>query len=258
MCLRAKRVIAALIVFGSLSFMPFTLKAQEQFPVITRWENGNGYDADGQKITGTWAFDSVNEAVEGKYVQFDETGMVRQKAKNPGAGDLEENYTPTEQEPAHISLRVEAFDGFEGTVEVTLVEAGGITKQCELTPKNYYGCNVPVNSGVYAIQSVEAYDGSYLYETAYPAEQHTLSIRETILLKIQVTEEVTGRVAAAQQPRQKELGDKSGEPKEIKEERGNQRVDAIKQRWILYVGAAGLAALLAGGLLHRKKKNRYD
>lgn len=253
MCMRVKRVMAALIVFGSLSFMPLAVKA-EPLPVIVKWEDGSGYDADGQKIAGTWAYDSVNK--EGKYVQFDEAGTVRQKAENPGAGDLEENYTPTEQEPAQISLRAEAFEGFDGTVLVTLAEAGGITKQCELTPKNHYGCNVPVSSGVYAIQSVEAYDGSFLYEAVYPTEQHTLSIQETILLKIQITGEVTGRVAAVSRPRQED--NRAEKQEEIKEERGNQKVDSMKQRWVLYVGAAGLVVLLAGGLLRHKKKNRYD
>ena len=252
----AKGVMAALIVFGSLCFMPLTVKAQEPLPVIVKWEDGSGYDADGQKIAGTWAYDSVNK--EGKYVQFDEVGTVRQKAENPGAGDLEENYTPTEQEPAQISLRAEAFEGFDGTVVVTLAEAGGMTKQCELTPKNYYGCNVPVNSGVYAIQSVEAYDGSFLYEAVYPTEQHTLSIQETILLKIQITGEVTGKVVAVPQPRQEGKENRTEKPEEIKEERGNRNVDSMKQRWVLYVGAASLAVLLAGGLLHHKKKNRYD
>lgn len=256
MCMRAKGAMVALIVFGSLCFMPFTVKAQEQLPVITRWENGSGYDADGQKIAGTWAYDSVNEAVEGKYVQFDETGTVLQKAKKPEAGNLEENYTPTEQEPAHISLRVEVFDGFEGTVVVTLAEAGGITKQCELTPENYYGCNVPVNSGVYAIQSVEAYDGNYLYETACPAEQYELSEQETILLKIRVTNEQKGRVSERKDNLSSDGRDTC---KEIKTEGGQEKMSTEKQRWVYAVGASGFAVLLVSWLaLHHKKRNRYD
>ncbi len=47
-------------------------------PEIIRWECGGGYDRDGNRITGAWAYDTTGQA--GKYVLFDGDGMVQKKA----------------------------------------------------------------------------------------------------------------------------------------------------------------------------------
>lgn len=61
----------------SVSVLAVTI---EELPVISRWENGNGYDEDGNRLEDTWAYDSLHEA--GRYVLFGKTGEVLQKQKN--------------------------------------------------------------------------------------------------------------------------------------------------------------------------------
>ena len=54
----------------------------EELPVITRWENGNGYGEGGKRLEDTWAYDSVHEA--GRYVLFGKTGEVLKKFRELG------------------------------------------------------------------------------------------------------------------------------------------------------------------------------
>ena len=77
-----KRIIFVLTC-TALCFMfsiPVMAMDIEELPVITRWENGNGYGEGGKRLEDTWAYDSVHEA--GRYVLFGKTGEVLKKSEN--------------------------------------------------------------------------------------------------------------------------------------------------------------------------------
>ncbi|MEY8493375.1 hypothetical protein AALC16_10250 [Lachnospiraceae bacterium 29-91] len=130
----AKRKIYIVILISCLTGCLFGIHASaseavpEGLPEIVRWECGGGYDRDGNRIIGAWAYDTVNEA--GRYVLFDGNGMVQKKADNwETRNQVEEYYTPTEQDSGTIALRSERFPGFDGEIYVTIGYENGVTRK---------------------------------------------------------------------------------------------------------------------------------
>lgn len=79
---------------------------QQELPEIIRWEEGRGFDEQGEQIVGSWAYDTVN--VEGKYVLFDDMGNVSAKTDQWKERETyAENFTDTEQATATLALRTE-------------------------------------------------------------------------------------------------------------------------------------------------------
>ena len=76
----SKRKMCCLIATCSLLVCMFRAEVfakeneQQELPEIIRWEEGRGFDEQGEQIVGSWAYDTVN--VEGKYVLFDDMGNV--------------------------------------------------------------------------------------------------------------------------------------------------------------------------------------
>lgn len=77
-----KRKMCCLIATCSLLVCMFRAEIfakgneQQELPEIIRWEEGRGFDEQGEQIVGSWAYDTVN--VEGKYIS------VRNKAGYKG------------------------------------------------------------------------------------------------------------------------------------------------------------------------------
>lgn len=160
-------VFGMTLAIGILKADPVCAENQGKLPEIASWQNGFGYQEDGTQITGGWAYDMVNPA--GRYVQFGEDGSVIQKTENPDTMDMGENYTGTELVPATLAIRAELFDGFSGTVTVLVEGSGGIQRTVELRQDNFYGLNIPVNSGDYRVIKAEARDEIHSYVTQFPA-----------------------------------------------------------------------------------------
>lgn len=102
----------------------------EDLPQIVSWQDGKGYQSDGTFIADGWGYDTVNPA--GKYVLFDENGMVQLRTETMDPVNAEDEYSGTELEPANIAVRAEIFEGFTGKVHVTIEENGGVQREIDL------------------------------------------------------------------------------------------------------------------------------
>ena len=80
----------------------------ENLPQIVSWQDGKGYQSDGTFIADGWGYDTVNPA--GKYVLFDENGMVQLRTETMDPVNAEDEYSGTELEPANIAVRAEIFE----------------------------------------------------------------------------------------------------------------------------------------------------
>lgn len=126
----------------------------ENLPQIVSWQDGKGYQSDGTFIADGWGYDTVNPA--GKYVLFDENGMVQLRTETMDPVNAEDEYSGTELEPANIAVRAEIFEGFTGMVHVTIEENGGVQREIDLDSSVFFEWNLSVNSGNYRLKSVEA------------------------------------------------------------------------------------------------------
>ena len=154
-------------------------------PEIIRWECGGGYDRDGNRITGAWAYDTTGQA--GKYVLFDGNGMVQKKADRwEDRDNAEEYYTSTENRDGNIALRSEVFSGFDGEIAVTVESENGVSRQFVLSRENLYEWNVPAPEGAYRIREVKAMDGRSVYAADYPEEPLLLEEKGLVLACIKV------------------------------------------------------------------------
>ena len=93
----------------------------EGLPVIIRWEAGNGYDGNGSRITGGWAYDTANEA--GRYVLFDENGMVLKKAESWETRDDTEELVLRQEK---VQVKRELFFGTILTFPFLLISHGSV------------------------------------------------------------------------------------------------------------------------------------
>ncbi len=240
----------------------------EDLPVIVRWEEGGGFDGAGNRITQGWAYDTASEA--GKFVLFDENGVVQKKADSWESRDeMGEYFTFTEQETGTIALRAAVFDGFEGEIAVTVEEENGAVKKYILSPDNLYEFNIPAHSGGYQIQKAEAADSSYVYLAEYSKEPFHMEENGLFLCGIQVTDQIAGEVHKEQQDTlitAENFLEEAGERrqavagKETVSHRGNtgKRDTDRKSLGIRYLFlGAGLVVILATGLLIRSRKRRY-
>lgn len=154
-------------------------------PEIIRWECGGGYDRDGNRITGAWAYDTTGQA--GKYVLFDGDGMVQKKADRwEDRDNAEEYYTSTENRDGNIALRSEVFSGFEGEIAVTVESENGVSREFVLSRENLYEWNVPAPEGAYRIREVKAMDKRSVYAAEYPKEPLLLEEKGLVLACIKV------------------------------------------------------------------------
>ena len=119
----------------------------ENLPQIVSWQDGKGYQSDGTFIADGWGYDTVNPA--GKYVLFDENGMVQLRTETMDPVNAEDEYSGTELEPANIAVRAEIFEGFTGKVHVTIEENGGVQREIDLDSSVFFEWNLSVNSGNY-------------------------------------------------------------------------------------------------------------
>ena len=149
-------------------------------PEIIRWECGGGYDRDGNRITGAWAYDTTGQA--GKYVLFDGDGMVQKNADRwEDRDNAEEYYTSTENKDGNIALRSEVFSGFEGEIAVTVESENGVSREFVLSRENLYEWNVPAPEGAYRIQEVKVMDEQSVYAAEYPKEPLLLEEKGLVL-----------------------------------------------------------------------------
>lgn len=164
-------------------------------PEIIRWECGGGYDCDGNRITGAWAYDTTGQA--GKYVLFDGDGMVQKKADRwENRDNAEEYYTSTENRDGNIALRSEVFSGFDGKIAVTVESENGVSREFVLSQENLYEWNVPAPEGSYRIREVKAMDERSVYAAEYPEEPLILEEKGLVLVCVKVD----GRKTEAIQP----------------------------------------------------------
>lgn len=249
-----------LIVFFYLSIEVYAESMNEKdLPQIVRWEGGYGYDKEGTMILGSWAYDTVNNA--GKYVLFGAEGSVLQKADNWAEKDnISENFSLTEQETATIALRADVSPSFSGEISVVLVEKNGLKKSYTLNQDNML--NIPVCSGEYEIESVEAFDDKYVYGVEYPLDRHFIQEKELFLLKIKVTEQIQGTVSV------QEKGEKKGSSIELNRETESKQDDRQEdeamlsengiKKYMFFMLCCIAAIGLTGYLLLRNKRNKYN
>lgn len=270
-----KRICRTILITCLVFFMSGSCVSAEEIPgdlpVIARWEEGCGFDSAGMQITGGWAYDSVNEA--GKYVLFDENGMVQRKAERwEGREDAGEYFTPTEQETGTIALRSEVFEGFAGEISVTVEEENGTAKKYVLSPANLYEFNIPAHSGRYRILRAEAADDTHVYLAEYSREPFCMEENGLFLCSIQVTDQQAGEVQQKQQETPVEAEgrleeENTGERRQavsgretdyhkgsIGERNGSIRSLDLKY---LFLGA-GIVVILAVGLWVRSRKKKYQ
>lgn len=269
-----KRICRTILITCLVFFMSGSCVSAEEIPgdlpVIARWEEGCGFDSAGMQITGGWAYDSVNEA--GKYVLFDENGMVQRKAERwEGREDAGEYFTSTEQETGTIALRSEVFEGFAGEISVTVEEENGTVKKYVLSPANLYEFNIPAHSGRYRILRAEAADDAHVYLAEYSREPFRMEENGLFLCSIQVTDQQAGEV------QQKQRGTPAEAEGRLEEENTGERRQAVSGRETgyhkesigerngsthsldlkyLFLGA-GIVMILAAGLLVRSRKKKY-
>lgn len=170
-----------------------------------------------------------------------------------------ENFTDTEQPSATLALRTECFTGFTGKISVTIQKENGASRQYELSEDNLYEQNIPVNTGIYMVKSVEAADEECVYKTEYSQEELKVKPDQLLLLKIMVMEEEIGTVAEIQKEKSenslhteiKETVDEENIIKTLLEE------DQGSVKYLLGIGILSGTALVIG-LLVRKKRNKYD
>lgn len=262
-------LIACLLVFTSGSRVSAE-EIPENLPVIARWEEGCGFDSAGMQITGGWAYDSVNEA--GKYVLFDENGMVQRKAERwEGREDAGEYFTSTEQETGTIALRSEVFEGFAGEISVTVEEENGTVKKYVLSPANLYEFNIPAHSGRYRILRAEAADDAHVYLAEYSREPFCMEENGLFLCSIQVTDQKAGEVQQKQQGTPAETEDRPEEENTGERRQAVSGRETVRRKDKIWEGSmgthsldlkylflgAGIVVILAAGLLVRSRKKKY-
>lgn len=164
----------------------------ENLPQIVSWQDGKGYQADGTIISNGWGYDTVNPA--GKYVLFDENGIVQLRTETMDHVNAEDEYSGTELEPANIAVRAEIFEGFTGKIHVTIEENGGVQKDIDLDSSVFFEWNLPVNSGNYRIKSVEAIQNDQKFVTEFDNNYKNLPEQGLIVMKVKVKNELVDAV----------------------------------------------------------------
>ena len=140
----------------------------EELPVITRWENGNGYGEGGKRLEDTWAYDSVHEA--GRYVLFGKTGEVLKKSENwEKKEQVSENFTVTNQNSGTIAIRAEVLENFAGIVKGSVKGKSGMEHLFELCEANQYSTNLELPPGNYQL-SIDATEKNQHYKVLYDEE----------------------------------------------------------------------------------------
>lgn len=164
----------------------------EDLPQIVSWQDGKGYQSDGTFIADGWGYDTVNPA--GKYVLFDENGMVQLRTETMDPVNAEDEYSGTELEPANIAVRAEIFEGFTGKVHVTIEENGGVQREIDLDSSVFFEWNLSVNSGNYRLKSVEATQNDQKYVAEFDNNYKNLPEQGLIIMKIKVKNELVEAV----------------------------------------------------------------
>lgn len=197
-----KRIVvcwAALMTLAILLFTYFLETFQvayaqkaENLPQIVSWQDGKGYQSDGTFIADGWGYDTVNPA--GKYVLFDENGMVQLRTETMDPVNAEDEYSGTELEPANIAVRAEIFERFTGKVHVTIEENGGVQREIDLDSSVFFEWNLSVNSGNYRLKSVEATQNDQKYVAEFDNNYKNLPEQGLIIMKIKVKNELVEAV----------------------------------------------------------------
>lgn len=281
MCRKQKMFIRILFFCFIVGFWGTRASANdeipENLPEITRWECGGGYDSEGSRIIGVWAYDTTGQA--GKYVLFDENGMVLKKADNwENRDQAEEYYTPTEQDSGAIALRSEAFAGFDGEISVTIESENGVSKKFVLSADNLYEMNVPAPGGVYRIQNAEAADSQYVYTVEYPKEWFQMEKNGLLFLRIKI---VGLKIGEVQTDDPKDAGDEESflesQTEHIKIEENGGEKEPMKEKMDISKEALSkgnaenkyrnpkniligviLMLILSAGILIRNQRNTYQ
>lgn len=234
----------------------------KEIPEIVLWQDGHGYQADGEQIKDSWAYDTVNPA--GKYVLFGKDGAVLRKAESQELAEIEEDYSSTELVPAILAVRADTFEGFQGVVSVLLEEKSGVQKEVELNPDNFFAVNVSVNSGDYYFREVEARDEDCIYVTEYPDVSVNLPEEGMRVMKIRVTDVKEETAPAETEEQTEEMTKRPQEQTEMNvkveeekkgEEESKVQETGTKKLFSIFGGVA--AVCLAGFLLLRRKRKNY-
>lgn len=262
---RSKFIMCILCVLCALSgIYPVRANAASQeaeaLPKIVRWENGNGYEVNGNMIKESWAYDTVNDA--GKYVLFNEMGSVLLKTDDwSDKENVMENFTSTEQETATIAFRGEVLHGFDGEVTVRVTEKSGVQSSYLLNQNNSYLVNAHVNSGSYTIQA-EVYDKKYVYATEYPTEQFEMQEKGLLLVKIKMTSEIIGEVKENHEEKkigaEKQNDGQQENPRKVEKEKEESLImeTGIKKYMLCLCGGVLVGLVLY--LLLRNRRNKYN
>lgn len=231
-------------------------KESEELPQIAEWENGNGLDASGSIIKDRWAYDTVNPA--GRYVLFGEQGeVVRKKEAWEDTGEDCKNYTVTEQNPGKFGFRCQIFEGFAGTVTITMRAKSGRKLICTLSPETFFEANLDASSGFYTVESVAAQWEGCDYQVELPVDSFVIGEGQFVLVKITVTETVIKEIQETDESSSGEtMEDKEkGQEEQIESEVKKDMTETGRRPFILL--SAVLAAGIFGFMIYKKKRDRY-
>lgn len=244
-----KRIIFVLTC-TALCFMfsiPVMAMDIEELPVITRWENGNGYGEGGKRLEDTWAYDSVHEA--GRYVLFGKTGEVLKKSENwEKKEQVSENFTVTNQNSGTIAIRAEVLENFAGIVKGSVKGKSGMEHLFELCEANQYSTNLELPPGNYQL-SIDATEKNQHYKVLYD-EEFVLEESEIKIANLQVTGECTGTIKESEDM---ESSENTSQTEQMK-------TDTVSKEVLKFIGKLSIPVLiisLAGHLFVRKKKQPY-
>lgn len=111
----------------------------------------------------------------------------------------EENYTDTSSEKGLLAVRCQAFQGFQGTVHATLIQAeSGKAYSALLEPENGYIQNLELPAGDYCLSSIEAVSENRRFACTSQSEGFSIEVDEVAVCRIAV--EPSSRIQFPEEP----------------------------------------------------------
>lgn len=177
-----------------------------------------------------------------------------------GSRQDDQEYTDTLQRDCILAVRADVFDGFTGTVKVSVLDGYGKSTDCELTEENGYACNLKVAEGNYEVRSVSAFTDAVFYEVKRLSSRIRVTCGEIAVCRLVVSDyEIPGEEAEETQTIEQKDQDKEDTMKNqyenVQESTGKKKTSGGRISVLLW-----LAALTGAGIywyLRYGKKKRH-
>jgi len=180
-------MFAAFLLF---TWEPYSTYAAQEEEVleIKEWRNGYAYDEQNNQIKDTWAID--NYVFEGKYVCFDSEGNVLVRAEEILEDmDFSLYASDTEMDKGMVALRVNCFDGFDGSIYLVFTNVNNGQLVYEINREMEYMRNIHLASNTYVLIGVTRNEGSEQeYKVEVSPGEFTISNNGFLVVNIIVRE----------------------------------------------------------------------